>query len=189
LLVLLVMGRRSTKSRAEIVKAVLAARGRADNDAARLLRTTFTRQIEVVCELTVDLIEAPRHELDKMLQRASKSYVEDASILADEEVSAVLRSLPLMSWVDGITDGKRLARTFSLAAAASELEAEKFYVPRTALDLWHEPWAPDRTWKMLDPMMRAVASRSATQKKDATPGRNELCPCKSGKKFKRCCGA
>jgi uncharacterized protein YecA (UPF0149 family) len=42
---------------------------------------------------------------------------------------------------------------------------------------------------MLDPMMRATASGSGTQKKDATPGRNELCLCKSGKKFKRCCGA
>jgi len=189
LLVLLVMGRRSTKLRAEIIKAVSGTPGRADTPEARLLRGTFAREIELVCELTVDLIEAPRSELDEARQRAAASYVDDSTILEDEALGAVFRTLPLMSWMDGITDGTRLIRTFSLAAVASELDAEDFYLPRAALQEFREPWVPAHTWKMLDPIMRASSGRPAARKDEAKPGRNELCPCQSGKKFKRCCGA
>jgi hypothetical protein len=67
LLVLLVLGRRSNKLRSEISKAVSAAPARATGAEARDLRAKFGREIELVCQLTVSLIEAPRQELDEML--------------------------------------------------------------------------------------------------------------------------
>lgn len=93
-----------------------------------------------------------------------------------------------MSWLDGLTDGKNLARTFNLAAAASDLPAERFYLPRVALRELREPWVPEHTLKMLAPITRALGTRRPVRVEDAHPGRNEACRCGSGKKFKRCCG-
>ncbi len=39
------------------------------------------------------------------------------------------------------------------------------------------------------PLRRAVAERWQGQRASPKPGRNEPCPCGSGKKFKKCCGA
>lgn len=190
LLVLLVLGRRSAKLRAEITKAISAAPGRADCDAARTLRAAFQREIELVCELTVDLLAAPRGQLDAVLEHAAASYVDaGARPPEDKEVQAVLRTLPLLSWSDGITDGRRFSMTLTLAAAASELEAERFYLPSAALGEALPAWTPDLTWKVLEPITKAVGSGAPPRQADAKPGRNDPCPCESGKKYKRCCGA
>jgi uncharacterized protein len=39
------------------------------------------------------------------------------------------------------------------------------------------------------PLRRAIAKRHSAQPLNAKVGRNESCPCGSGKKFKKCCGA
>jgi uncharacterized protein len=38
-------------------------------------------------------------------------------------------------------------------------------------------------------LWRSLGPRGATVRRDAEPGRNDPCPCGSGKKFKKCCGA
>jgi uncharacterized protein len=38
-------------------------------------------------------------------------------------------------------------------------------------------------------MWRALGPRVETVRSVAAPGRNDLCPCGSGKKFKKCCGS
>jgi hypothetical protein len=188
LLVLLVLGRRSSKLRAEIVKAVSAAPGRGSTPAAVQLRSVYGREIELACELAVSLLDAPQEELDELLWRAGASCFENGERLAENEAAREFAiTLPLLSWCDGITNGRSLARTFSLAAAASELSADRFYLPRVVLDRLREPWVPEHTWKMLDPMIRTMSSR-APARNDAKLGRNALCLCGSGKKYKRCCG-
>lgn len=94
-------------------------------------------------------------------------------------------TLPLLSW----TDGSNLIKTFNLAAAVSELSPEHFYLPRAAQDELRQPWKPDYTWKILDPMTRAAVSQQPARREEPKPGRNTLCSCGSGKKHKRCCGA
>jgi uncharacterized protein len=39
------------------------------------------------------------------------------------------------------------------------------------------------------PLRHAVRERDTAQRLKAKVGRNEPCPCGSGKKFKKCCGA
>jgi hypothetical protein len=190
LLVLLVLARRSNKLRAEIIKAVSGAPARATTAEAQELRAKVGRKIELVCELTVSLVDAPRQELEDMMQRVAQHYVGDSVSLADDaDARDVALTLPLLSWTDGITDGKRLITSFNLAAAASELAPERFYLPRSALDELHQPWVPDHTWKMLDPLTRAAGSRQPARREAPKLGRNALCACGSGKKHKRCCGA
>jgi hypothetical protein len=152
LLVLLVLGRRSTKLRAEIIKAVSGAPARAANAQTQELRAKLGREIELVCTLTVSLLDAPWQELDEMLLRVAQRYLEDGTrITHDDAVLDVALTLPPLSWTDGITDGNNLFKTFNLAAFASELAPERFYLPRAAQDELQQPWTPDHTWKMLDP--------------------------------------
>jgi hypothetical protein len=190
LLVLLVLGRRSQKLRAEITKAVSTAPGRASTPQAHQLRVKFGREIGLVCELTVGLIDAPRQELDDVLLQIGGRYVqEQVDLTSDAAARDLALTLPLLSWSDGITDGARLVRTFSLAAAVADLPAQRFYLPSLALAELREPWVPAHTWAMLEPMTRAACSRQPARRPEAKVGRNTLCPCGSAKKYKRCCGA
>jgi hypothetical protein len=190
LLVLLVLGRRSHKLRAEITKTVSTAPGRASTPGAQQLRVQLGREIGLVCELTVGLLDAPRQELDDMLGRFASHYFEEPTdVDRDEAAQDVALSLPLLSWSDGITDGSKLLRTFSLAAATAELPAERFYLPRVALAELREPWVPEHTWAMLDPLTKAMSSRKPARRPDEKVGRNAVCPCGSARKYKRCCGA
>lgn len=43
-------------------------------------------------------------------------------------------------------------------------------------------------YKLLEKVFRQDMSSRRLSKKRATIGRNSLCPCDSGKKFKNCCG-
>ena len=46
-------------------------------------------------------------------------------------------------------------------------------------------------WAVYDlfELWRSIGPRVETVRKEAGPGRNDTCPCGSGKKFKKCCGA
>lgn len=190
LLVLLALGRRSSKYRAEIKKAVLAAPRKATTPEAIALRAALGREIELVCMLTASLLDASRNDLDEMLFRVGARHFEDHNQFAkDREIQDIATTLPLLSWTDGITDGTSLVRTFNLTAVASELPPERFYLPRAALDEFREPWTPDHTWRMLDPMTKAAKTRAPARREQGKVGRNELCACGSGRKSKRCCGA
>ncbi len=49
----------------------------------------------------------------------------------------------------------------------------------------------DAVWAVYDlrEIWRSIGPRVETLRKEATPGRNDLCPCGSGKKYKKCHGA
>lgn len=49
----------------------------------------------------------------------------------------------------------------------------------------------DALWAVYDlfELWRGIGPRVETVRKEAGPGRNDACPCDSGKKFKKCCGA
>ena len=100
----------------------------------------------------------------------------------------LVRTLPLMSWADGITDGKKLILSLHLIAATARGAPEQFYLSGELAQALHEPWTPANTWIVLDPLLKAeqAGRRSATG--TASIGRQDPCPCGSGRKFKRCCG-
>ena len=57
------------------------------------------------------------------------------------------------------------------AALAAEIESSLLHI--------HAFWLPVR---------QAINERQRAQRMSTKVGRNEPCPCGSGKKFKRCCG-
>jgi hypothetical protein len=188
-LVLLVLGRRSSKLRTEIKKAVLAAPGRATAPEAQLLREQFGREIEAVCKVTAGLLDSSRQELDEMLLGAAENCFDcEVDLVSDEAVRELAFSFPLLSWADGITDGLHFLSSLSLAAAVAELPPETFYLPRESHAQCYRPWEPGHTWTILEPMTRTVASRGPVRRQQPKIGRNAPCPCGSSKKYKRCCG-
>ncbi|MCL2619149.1 MAG: SEC-C metal-binding domain-containing protein [Defluviitaleaceae bacterium] len=61
-----------------------------------------------------------------------------------------------------------------------EYKADHLY----ALPEWDNVFTPERQDELY-----VEQKRSTTVRKEPVPGRNEPCPCGSGKKYKKCCGA
>lgn len=92
------------------------------------------------------------------------------------------------SWKALLKDEKGAKTVFAISAASGllrdklNLDEEKEYelwklIPEAVLEI-RDFWRPGHRQEMPD----------ATQPKNETPGRNEPCPCGSGKKYKQCCG-
>ncbi len=65
-------------------------------------------------------------------------------------------------------------------------EAEDFHLPRAVENALRVPWTPEQTEELLTRGRRA--QRAEPVRAAEKTGRNEACPCGSGRKFKRCCG-
>ena len=189
LFALLALGTRSRRLRAEIQKAVRAAPGIARTPEARRLREKMGRAVEFFCQITADTLDAPPEELEAGLLRAGRTYLkEKVHSEEDPQLNDLLRTLPLMSWADGLTDGRKLPATFSLIAASARGAPEQFYLPRALLSEIRRPWRPADTWQVLEPTMKVERPRRTPVVRTASVGRNEPCSCGSGRKWKRCCG-
>jgi hypothetical protein len=71
-----------------------------------------------------------------------------------------------------------------LAARAS---GEDFYFPREIVRAWKGPWDPEETLARLK-RAASAAPKEAPARVEPRPGRNDPCPCGSGKKYKKCHG-
>ncbi len=72
--------------------------------------------------------------------------------------------------------------------AVARARPEDFYYPAEVLPFVRERWRPERTLDIFARMDRAYGPK-LPRRVPKKPGRNEPCPCASGKKFKRCCSA
>lgn len=190
LFALLAIGLRSKGTQAEIQKAIRAAPSTARRPEAQRLRELRGRDIELCCEVTAQMLDAPPEEHEAVLLHAGETYFDPAAPGRDDPLRADLaRTIPLMSWTDGITDGKRLLRSLSFIAATARGGPEQFYLPHVLARELREPWKPEHTWMVLDPIMRVEKAARKPDVREVKVGRNDRCTCGSGKKWKRCCGA
>jgi len=117
---------------------------------------------------------------------------EDAEMWAYGFVEGVQLNRPAWQPLLEHPQGQRWYRPIGLLGA-DDLSAEQEELIRTpeqraaltvdieeSLELIHAFWLPLR---------QAVAERGQAQRLSQKVGRNEPCPCGSGKKFKKCCGA
>ena len=185
---LLAIEARTKGTAAGVLKALRAAPGTARTPEAKRLREVMGHEVEVCCDVTAALLESPTEELQAVVRRIGESYFEPgADLEGDLHREELVRTLPRMSWANGITDGKKLVLSLSLVAASARGAPEQFYLPRDLAQALHRPWTPDDTWLVLDPLMQVhLAPRKPSAK--AAVGRNDPCPCGSGKKHKKCCG-
>ena len=94
-------------------------------------------------------------------------------LLSTPRGQACFRPIALLGEDNFSVDQDELTKTPAMRA---ELALQ---IPQAVLDM-HAHWLPLRL---------AVHQREVAQSMQAKVGRNEPCPCGSGKKFKRCCGA
>lgn len=94
-------------------------------------------------------------------------------LLSTSQGQAWFRPIALLGEDDSSADQDELTKTPAMRA---ELALE---IPQAVLDM-HAHWLPLR---------RAVYEREVAKSMQPKVGRNEPCPCGSGKKFKKCCGA
>ncbi|MEZ4293785.1 MAG: SEC-C domain-containing protein [Polyangiaceae bacterium] len=190
LFVLLAIGTRTKSTRAEIAKALRAAPGTARTPGAKRVREAMGHQIEVCCEGTAQYLETPAEEVDAIARRMGELYFEPGAERADDPIrEELIRTLPLMAQSDGLTDGKKLLGSLSLIAASARGAPEQFYLPEYLAMALHEPWTPDSTWRVLDPQLKLDRIVRTPVSRSDSPRRQGPCPCGSGRKLKRCCGA
>jgi hypothetical protein len=108
--------------------------------------------------------EAPER-VPPELARSAMLYL-DADLHEDKILQAALVALP----------------------TAARAAAEDFYFPREVVRAWFGEWTPEETLFRIKRFAEAVPKREPVRA-ERTPGRNEPCPCGSGKKWKRCHGA
>lgn len=94
-------------------------------------------------------------------------------LLSTPQGQAWFRPIALLGEDDFAVDQDELTKTPALRA---ELALQ---IPQAVLEM-HAHWLPFRL---------AVYQRAVAKSMQPKVGRNEPCPCGSGKKFKRCCGA
>jgi len=94
-------------------------------------------------------------------------------LLSTPQGQAWFRPIALLGEDDFCVDQDKLTKTPALRA---ELALQ---IPQAVLDM-HAHWLPLR---------QAVYERHVAKSLQPKVGRNEPCPCGSGKKFKKCCGA
>lgn len=101
-----------------------------------------------------------------------------------------------MGWLDGIQTSIKIPLDLETITADSEIEMDidwetLFYNMVDAdadylfgIEEWDELLSPEKQQEIADAWRRA-----RTVVKEKLPGRNDPCPCGSGKKYKKCCGA
>jgi hypothetical protein len=100
-----------------------------------------------------------------------------------------------MGWLDGLNPSLETELDLDAIDADSALalkaDPEKLYFNMHAADAEHLYSLPE--WKdvLTEDRRAEIAAeyrRSRTIRKEKLPGRNDLCLCGSGKKYKKCCG-
>lgn len=107
------------------------------------------------------------------------------------ERDAVPEDLALPGLFDGWYDALNGERGQDLmllgVVAASRARAEDFYFPATALHAI-QPDDVDGLGRSMVEMHRMLLGTPQPMRREAKPGRNEPCPCGSGRKYKKCHG-
>jgi len=101
-----------------------------------------------------------------------------------------------MGFLDGVSTSLKsepdLEKITEESAIDLDVDFEKLYFNMLAAGAEHLHQLPEWTSVLSAEEMASIAKaykKSKTVVKEEQPGRNDPCPCGSGKKYKKCCGA
>jgi hypothetical protein len=181
---LLGIGLRHRGAAAEVRKALAREnRAAAEGRPAAATIPKFQSIIEEVTELVFDRPEdcARAHIAIGRMHVTKKT--EDAGELPED----MARLLAVNSPTTFLSSREGLLLLFSCLPWVCRAQPEDLYWPAEALELIRQKWHPEQAARVL---RETQAANPAAEPKrvQAAPGRNETCPCGSGKKYKRCHG-
>jgi hypothetical protein len=190
---LVAIGRRTSGTRTEIAKAFRAVPTTARTAGAARLREGLGDALETLSAIGAELLEMEASEAERILSRFGARLLSDTG---DEEHGQlaglpkdVLCAIPLGSYADGLTGGKKILSSLTLIAATARGASEQFYLPREYARELRLPWEPALTRRLLDPIRDIERAQRVPAVRAVKPGPNEPCSCGSGRKHKKCCGA
>lgn len=188
---LVAIGRRTSGLRTEIAKALRAVPTMASQSAeAARLREAMRKAFETASAVAAECLEVDDPESEPMLLRIGTQLLGDANADSLPDLPTdVLRAVPLLSYSDGLTDGKKMLVSLTLIAASARGAPEQFYLPRAFAKELHIKWEPRLTERLLEPIRQVERAQRSPAVRAAKPGPNEPCTCGSGRKYKKCCGS
>jgi SEC-C motif len=95
-------------------------------------------------------------------------------------------SYPFIVTGDIARDEKMLPAALSMVVPAALSEPEQLYLPRRCVELIETKWEPSTSLEIMTGWLEGLWKPAP---RPAGPTRSGPCPCGSGKKYKRCCGA
>jgi hypothetical protein len=105
-----------------------------------------------------------------------------------DDVPEELARTAMLSFDGDVFEEKVQGFTLAALPVVARAAAEDFYFSRDVLRAWFGPWTGEETLHRLTRFAKTSPKREPVRAA-STPGRNDPCPCGSGKKWKRCCGA
>jgi hypothetical protein len=105
-----------------------------------------------------------------------------------EDVPQNLAQTAILAFDGDVFEDKVQGFTLAALPLAARAAAEDFYFPRDVIRAWFGSWTGEETLLRLKRFAKTSPKREPLRAVP-TPGRNDPCPCGSGKKWKRCCGA
>jgi SEC-C motif len=186
---LLCMGLRHSSVRAEALKALQHV----SPNAPPLVASShlLLAQAAQLVEQKEDALRAEALELGRKMailrgERAPAGsphhYTDPAQVPDDVALPAFFDS-----WYDSLNGERGADLTLIGVVTAARARAEDFYFSAPALRVLQGE-AAERGPALVE-MQRALIGTPRTVRSEPKPGRNDLCPCGSGKKYKKCHGA
>ena len=181
---LLGIGLRHRSAAAEVRKA-LARENRAAAEGRPQAATIpiFQSIIEEVTELMFDRPEDCAHAHVAIGRMLVTKKTEDADELPEDIARLVAANSPTTF----LSAREGLLLLFSCLPWVCRAQPEDLYWPADHLEVIRQKWDPSQAARVF--RETEAANPAAKPKRvQAAPGRNETCPCGSGKKYKRCHG-
>ena len=153
-----------------------------ENQSKKSFNEFWKKYSDAEIKIYTDILSDPEGEVSGSI----------SELVAKYEVDEVL----FMGFLDGVNSSLKtplaLEGIGEDTAVTLQIDLEKLYFNMLAVGAEHLYTLPEWT-AVLDEQKREEISmaykKSKTYVKDKTPGRNDPCPCGSGKKYKKCCGA
>ena len=181
---LLGIGLRHRGTVAEVRKALAR-----DNRAAAEGRPTAATipQIQSIIEEATALVFDRPEDCARMQVAIGRMHVTKKTEDAGELPEDIARLLAVNSPTTFVSSREGLILLFSCLPWVSRAQPEELYWPAEHLEVIRQKWNPEQAASVLRETQ--VANPAAEPARvQAVPGRNETCPCGSGKKYKRCHG-
>jgi hypothetical protein len=185
---LFAIGLRHAKLRAEVRKAL--AREPAYPDPTMNQIAKYVSQVSAIAfDKPGELVAIHRKSGQKM-GVAMTAHLPPGSPFRFERAEDVPEDLAMTlavnHWGDFLHDTDHLRALFLLLPWAARAEPEELYLPHELVQAVHRPWTPNQTFALLRGWVEEARTPAP---RPEGPTRNGPCPCGSGKKYKRCCGA
>jgi hypothetical protein len=181
---LLGIGLRHRGAAAEVRKA-LARENRAAAEG-RPAAATIPQVQSMIDELTTLVFDRPDDcaRLHVALGRMHATKKTDDDVELPEEIA---RLLAANSPATFLSSREGLVRLFASLPWVARAQPEDLYWPAEYLEAFRVGWRPEQAASLLRDTEQAYPAAEPARAQTA-PGRNEPCPCGSGKKYKRCHG-